>query len=339
MIRFALLGCGRIGRVHADSIDVHPRAELAWVYDPIESAATEIAKRYGTTIAPAVDVAIDDPSVDAVVIASATPTHVDLLTRAVRAGKAVLCEKPIDLDLARVDRCWKEIAALNPTVMIGFNRRFDPSFREVKDRIAAGDIGRLEQLTIVSRDPTPAPREYLAVSGGLFRDMTIHDFDLARFFLGEVAEVYAMGSNLVADFIAELSDIDGAVVVMRGADGELCQITNSRRSVFGYDQRVEAFGSAGMLSVDNQHSTSVRLSNATHTEAAPEYLNFFLDRYTPAYRAELDHLITAMEQGSQPSPGFADGREALALADAALESLQTGRTVPVGSSHRQQTEV
>jgi myo-inositol 2-dehydrogenase/D-chiro-inositol 1-dehydrogenase len=338
VIRFALLGCGRIGRVHADSIDVHPRAELAWVYDPIESAATEIAKRYSTTIAPAVDVAIDDASVDAVVIASATPTHVDLLTRAVRAGKAVLCEKPIDLDLARVDRCWKEIAALNPTVMIGFNRRFDPSFREVHERIAAGDIGRLEQLTIVSRDPAPASRDYLAVSGGLFRDMTIHDFDLARFFLGHVVEVYATGANVVADYIADLGDIDSAVVVLRGEDGTLCHITNSRRSVFGYDQRLEAFGSAGMLSVGNQHPTSVRLSNGTQTEAAPEYLNFFLDRYTPAYRAELDHLITAMERGSQPSPGFADGREALALADAALESLQTGRTVPLGSSHRRETE-
>jgi myo-inositol 2-dehydrogenase/D-chiro-inositol 1-dehydrogenase len=253
-----------------------------------------------------------------------------LLTRAVRTGKAVLCEKPIDLDLARVDRCWAEIAALNPTVMVGFNRRFDPSFREVRERIASGEIGRLEQLTIVSRDPAPAPREYLAVSGGLFRDMTIHDFDLARFFLGGVAEVYAMGSNLVADYIAELGDIDGAVVVMRGADGALCQITNSRHSVFGYDQRLEAFGSAGMLSVGNQHPTSVRLSNGTQTEAAPEYLNFFLDRYTPAYRAELDHLITAMEQGGQPNPGFADGREALALADAALESLQTGQTVRLG---------
>jgi len=329
LIRFALFGCGRIGRVHADSIDVHPRAELAWVYDPIESAALEVGKRYGAATAPDVDAAMDDPNVDAVVIASATPTHVDLLTRAVRAGKAVLCEKPIDLDMARVDRCWVEIAALNPTVMVGFNRRFDPSFREVHDRIAAGDIGRLEQLIIVSRDPAPAPREYLATSGGLFRDMTIHDFDLARFFLGEVVEVYATGANVVADYIAELGDIDSAVVVLRGVDGALCHITNCRRSVFGYDQRLEAFGSAGMLSVGNQHSTSVRLSNATQTEAAPEYLNFFLDRYTPAYRAELDHLITGMEQGSQPTPGFADGREALALADAALESLRTGQTVQV----------
>jgi myo-inositol 2-dehydrogenase / D-chiro-inositol 1-dehydrogenase len=331
LIRFALLGCGRIGRVHADSIDVHPGAELAWVYDPIESAANEVARRYGTSSASSVEVAIDDPTVDAVVIASATPTHVDLLTRAVRAGKAVLCEKPIDLDLARVDQCWTEIAALNPTVMIGFNRRFDPSFRQVHDRVAAGDIGRLEQLTIVSRDPAPASREYLAASGGLFRDMTIHDFDLARFFLGEIVEVYATGANVVADFIAELGDIDSAVVVMRGRDGELCHITNSRRSVFGYDQRLEAFGATGMLSVGNQHPTSVRLSNATQTEAAPEYLNFFLDRYTPAYRAELDHLITAMEHGEQPSPGFGDGRKALALADAALQSLHTGRTVRLES--------
>jgi myo-inositol 2-dehydrogenase / D-chiro-inositol 1-dehydrogenase len=330
LIRFALFGCGRIGRVHADSIDVHPRAELAWVYDPIESAAQEVAKEYGATTAPTVHAAIDDPGVDAVVIASATPTHVDLLTRAARAGKAVLCEKPIDLDLARVDRCWTEIAALHPTVMVGFNRRFDPSFREVYERIAAGEIGRLEQLTIVSRDPAPAPREYLAVSGGLFRDMTIHDFDLARFYLGEVVEVFATGANLVADYIAELGDIDSAVVVMCGADGALCHVTNSRRSVFGYDQRLEAFGSAGMLSVGNQHPTSVRLSNASQTEAAPEYLNFFLDRYTPAYRAELDHLIISMEQGSQPSPGFSDGRQALVLADAAVESLRTGQVIRLG---------
>jgi len=339
VIRFALFGCGRIGGVHADSIDVNPRAKLAWVYDPIESAADEVAKRYGAATASSVNAAMEDPAVDAVVIASATPTHVDLLTRAVRAGKAVLCEKPIDLDLARVDRCWTEIAALKPTVMVGFNRRFDPSFREVRDRIAAGDIGRLEQLIIVSRDPAPARQEYLASSGGLFRDMTIHDFDLARFFLGQVVEVYATGANVVADYIAELGDIDSAVVVLRGADGTLCHITNSRHSVFGYDQRLEAFGSEGMLSVGNQHPTSVRLSNATQTEAAPEYLNFFLDRYTPAYRAELDHLITAMEHSDQPSPGFADGREALALADAALESIQTGRTVSLGSPHRRETEV
>jgi myo-inositol 2-dehydrogenase / D-chiro-inositol 1-dehydrogenase len=330
MVRLGLIGCGRIGRVHADSIDVHPRAELTYVCDPVAAVAADVGGRFGAPHGTDADAILADGSVDAVVVASPTPTHVDLLTRAVHAGKAVLCEKPIDLDLAQVDGCWTEIAALNPTVMVGFNRRFDPSFHEVKDRIAAGDIGRLEQLTIVSRDPTPPSHDYLAASGGLFRDMTIHDFDLARFYLGEVVEVFAAGANLVADYIAELEDIDSAVVVMRGADGVLCQSTNSRRSVFGYDQRLEAFGSDGMLSVGNQHPSSVRLSNANQTEAAREYLNFFLDRYTPAYRAELDHLITAMEQGDQPSPGFADGREALALADAAFESLRTGQMVRLG---------
>jgi myo-inositol 2-dehydrogenase/D-chiro-inositol 1-dehydrogenase len=331
VIRFALFGAGRIGRVHADSIDVHSRAELAWVYDPIESAALEVAKRYGAATAPTVDAAIDDPGVDAVVIASATPTHVDLLTRAVRAGKAVLCEKPIDLDLARVDACWEDIKGLNATVMVGFNRRFDPTFAEMRERVTGGEIGRLEQLLITSRDPAPAPAAYIASSGGLFRDMTIHDLDIARFFLGEVVEVQAIGANLIEPYIAEAGDVDSAVVSMRGAGGELCQITNSRRCAFGYDQRVEAFGADGMLSAGNQTATSVRRSGAAGTETAAPYLNFFLDRYATAYRAELDHLVICMEQGLTPSPGFADGRAALVLADAATESMKTGRTVRVDS--------
>jgi myo-inositol 2-dehydrogenase/D-chiro-inositol 1-dehydrogenase len=331
VIRFALFGAGRIGRVHADSIDVHSRAELAWVYDPIESAALEVAKRYGAATAPTVDAAIDDPGVDAVVIASATPTHVDLLTRAVRAGKAVLCEKPIDLDLVRVDACWEDIKGLNATVMVGFNRRFDPTFAEMRERVTGGEIGRLEQLLITSRDPAPAPAAYIASSGGLFRDMTIHDLDIARFFLGEVVEVQAIGANLIEPYIAEAGDVDSAVVSMRGAGGELCQITNSRRCAFGYDQRVEAFGADGMLSAGNQTATSVRRSGAAGTETAAPYLNFFLDRYATAYRAELDHLVICIEQGLTPSPGFADGRAALVLADAATESMKTGRTVRIDS--------
>ena len=205
-----------------------------------------------------VDAVIEDPSIDAVVVASPTPTHVDLLTRAVRAGKAVLCEKPIDLDLARVDACREEIGALVDRVMVGFNRRFDPSFRDIRTRVEAGEVGPLEQLTIISRDPAPPPAGYVENSGGLFRDMTIHDFDMARFFLGDVVEVQAMGANLVADYIGELGDIDTAVVVLRGAGGALCSITNSRRAAFGYDQRLEAFGERGMLTAANQLPTSVR---------------------------------------------------------------------------------
>ncbi|MCE3551510.1 inositol 2-dehydrogenase [Pseudonocardia sp. RS11V-5] len=329
MVRVGVIGCGRIGRVHADAIAVHPRAELAAVYDPVEQAALEVGTQFGAAWGTDVDAILTDPAIDAVVVASPTPTHVDLLTRAVREGKAVLCEKPIDLDLARVDACRAEIGALTDRVMVGFNRRFDPSFRDIRTRVAAGEIGGLEQVVIISRDPSPPPAGYVATSGGLFRDMTIHDFDMARFFLGEVVEVTATGSTLVSEEIAAAGDIDGAVVVLRGASGALCSITNSRRCAFGYDQRLEAFGELGMLTAANQLPTSVRFSGATQTEVAAPYHNFFLDRYTPAYRAEMDHFVTAVETGSVPSPGFGDGRAALVLAEAANESLRTGSTVKV----------
>jgi myo-inositol 2-dehydrogenase/D-chiro-inositol 1-dehydrogenase len=330
MLRVALFGCGRIGRVHAEAVAGHPRAELAWVFDPVEAAAEEVASQYGAAASTDADAVLADGSVDAVIIASPTPTHVDLLTRAVHAGKAVLCEKPIDLDIARVDACWAEIGAADPLVMIGFNRRFDPSFREIRDRVTAGEIGRLEQVVIISRDPAPPPAGYVATSGGLFRDMTIHDFDMALFLLGDVVEVQAMGSNLVSPEIEEVGDIDGAVVTLRSADGALAQITNSRRCAYGYDQRLEAFGSTGMLIAQNQLPTSVRYAGAERSESAAPVLNFFLQRYGPAYRAELDHFVSAVEKGARPSPDFADGRAALVLADAAAESLRTGRTVRVG---------
>lgn len=331
-MRVALIGCGRIGRVHAESVATHPTAELARVCDAFDEAAREVAARFGGVPGTDVDAVLSAPDIDAVVIASPTPTHVDLLSRAVEAGKAVLCEKPIDLDIARVEECRARIGADAARVMVGFNRRFDPSFRAVHDRVEAGEIGRLEQLTIISRDPAPSPAAYLETSGGLFRDMTIHDFDMARFFLGDVVEVTAMGSNLVADYIAELGDIDGAMITLRGSSGALCHISNSRRATFGYDQRLEAFGALGMLSVDNLRPDGVRRSTATHTEAAAPYLDFFLDRYTPAYRAEMAHFVDAISSGEAPSPGFDDGRAALVLADAAQESLRTGRTVAVDAA-------
>jgi myo-inositol 2-dehydrogenase/D-chiro-inositol 1-dehydrogenase len=331
MLRFGLFGAGRIGRVHADSLASHPRAELATVYDPIEPAAREVAGQYGAKATGDVGTILGDPGIGAVIIASPTPTHIELLTASVRAGKAVLCEKPIDLDLARVDACWAEIKDLDTTIMVGFNRRFDPTFAEVRARVAAGEIGRLEELLITSRDPAPAPAAYIASSGGIFRDMTIHDFDMARFFLGEVTEVQAMGANLIEPYIAEAGDVDSAVVTLRGAGGELCQIVNSRRCTFGYDQRLEAFGADGMLTAGNQTATSVRRSGSSGTETAPPCLDFFLDRYAQAYRAELDHLVSCAEQGLAPSPGFADGRAALVLADAANESPKTGRAVRISS--------
>lgn len=329
MVRVALFGCGRIGQVHAESVAAQPRAELAWVCDPMEAPARALAERFGARSTADVGAVLGDGAVDAVIVASPTPTHVDLLVASVKAGKAVLCEKPIDLDLARVDACWAEIGSLSPTVMVGFNRRFDRSFREIRDRIRAGDIGRLEQVAIISRDPAPPPREYVATSGGLFRDMAIHDFDMARFLLGDVVEVQAMGANLIEPYIEEAGDIDSAVVVLRAAGGALAHITNSRRCSFGYDQRVEAFGSTGMLSAHNQLPTSVRYAGADRSEAAAPYLSFFRERYGATYPAELDHFVTSVETGGQPEPTFADGRAALVLADAADESLRTGRAVEV----------
>ncbi|WP_019204001.1 inositol 2-dehydrogenase [Tsukamurella sp. 1534] len=328
MIRIAVLGCGRIGRVHAESVAASRRAELARVFDPIEAVAREVGERHGVAWTTDVDHALAD-GVDAVIVASPTRTHVDLLTRAVRSGRTVLCEKPIDLDIARVDACRADLGPLTDSVMLGFNRRFDPSFAEIRRRVAAGEIGALEQLTVISRDPAPPPSEYVAVSGGLFRDMMIHDLDMARFFLGRVVSVSAMGSNLVSEEIRAAGDIDGAVVTLRGEGGQLAAITNSRRCAYGYDQRLEAFGERGALAAANQHATSVAFSGESATGAAGPALEFFLDRYTPAYRAELDAFITMTERGGAPSPGFDDGRAALVLADAAEESLQTGVAVEV----------
>ncbi len=329
-MRVGIFGAGRIGAVHASSVSAHPRAELAWICDPFGDAAANLAGQHGARALTDVEEALAVDGVDAVLVCSATPTHVDLMTRAVKAGKAVMCEKPIDLDLTRVDECWAEIGPLDPTVMVAFNRRFDPSFADIRARVAAGEIGGLEQLIIISRDPAPPPAAYVAASGGLFRDMMIHDFDMARFFLGEVVEVQALGANLISDEIREAGDVDSAMVLLRGETGAICQITNSRRCSFGYDQRLEAFGAEAMLTAANLLPTSVRRSDAVATESAAPYLNFFLDRYTPAYRAEFDHFITSVENGTSPSPSFADGRAALVLADAAEQSRRTGAAVRLG---------
>jgi len=327
MVRFALLGCGRIGRVHAGAIAAHPRAELAACFDPDPQAAQEVTVATGAHHAGSADEVLSDPQIGAVLIASATPTHVDLLTRAAQAGKAVLCEKPIDLDLARVDACWTEIGGRSPLVMIGFNRRFDPSFRALRGRLHAGEIGKLEQVVITSRDPRPPPPAYVAASGGLFRDMTIHDFDMARYLAGDIVEVFAAGANLVDPALGEAGDIDAAMLVLRAESGALVHINNSRRCAYGYDQRIEAFGEAGMLQAGNRHDTTVESWTARGTHTTDTVQDFFIARYAEAYRAEIHHFVSCVETGAAPLAGFAEGRAALALADAALESARTGRAV------------
>lgn len=329
MLRIALFGAGRIGQVHARSIAESADATLAWVCDPMEQAAKDLAATYGAKASPDAAAAIEDASVDAVLIASATPTHTELIRASAIAGKRILCEKPIDLDMARIDATWDAIKARKPFVMLGFNRRFDPSFAEMNARVRAGEIGTLRALRVTSRDPQPPPAAYLAVSGGIFRDMTIHDFDMARFFLGPITEVSAVASHNGEQLFIDAKDHAQAIVTLRNAAGALCVIVNSRTCAYGYDQRLEAFGDAGSLEAGNMTATTVRASSATQTEAAGPVLNFFLQRYMPAYRAELAEFVAAIKEDREPAVGFADGRAALVLAEAAIESVATGRVVRV----------
>jgi len=330
MLRIAMLGAGRVGQVHSRSISAHPEAELALVVDPIEAAAKALGAAHGVKWSLDPEDAFADAAIDAVVIGTPTNTHIDMLRRAVAADKKVLLEKPIDLDLAKIDAAWADIRAKAPFVMLGFNRRFDPSFREVRERVEKGEIGMIRALRITSRDPQPPPAAYLGVSGGMFKDMTIHDFDMARFQLGDIIEVQAMTSDNGLDAFREAHDHAQAIIVMRAANGALCTIVNSRSCAYGYDQRLEAFGDLGSLEVGNWTATTVRAATATQTEAAGPILNFFLERYLPAFKNELDEFVQAVKADRAPAVGFADGRAALVLAEAANESVATGRIVKVG---------
>jgi myo-inositol 2-dehydrogenase / D-chiro-inositol 1-dehydrogenase len=333
MINFSLFGAGRIGTLHAANIAAsHPRARLAYVYDLDPTAAAVIARKYGATVAPSVDAALGDAAVDAVLIASPTNTHVQLITASARAGKAVLCEKPIDLDIELVERCRKDIAGTGVAIQIGFNRRFDRSHRAVRD----SDVGAIELLIITSRDPGPPPHSYIKVSGGIFRDMTIHDFDLARFILRDdpIEEVFATGSALADPALAKLGDVDTAMVVMRAASGALVHINNSRRAVYGYDQRVELFGAKGMVQSENLRPSSVRRYDCHVTDAKDPLLNFFIERYQQSYLDELHEFIDAVAGKRRPVVGFDDGRCALLLANAALESMRSGQSVRVNLASR-----
>ncbi len=330
MVRFALFGAGRIGAMHAANIAANPRATLHCVYDVHAGAAQKVAAAHGAAVAPSVAAALADPAVDAVLIASSTDTHVELITAAARAGKPVLCEKPIDLDIARVEQCKRDIAGTGVAVQLGFNRRYDASHRAVREAVRAGDIGQLQLLIITSRDPGIAPMDYMKVSGGIFRDMTIHDFDLARFVLGEdPVEVYATGSVMIEPALAGIGDVDTAMVVMKAPSGALVHINNSRLAVYGYDQRVEAFGSKGMVQSENWHASSLRRYTAHATDAREPLLHFFIQRYAQAYLDELNEFIAVVADKTAPTVDFEDGRRALLLADAAWQSLRSGKAVAV----------
>ena len=327
-LRMGLIGTGRIGQVHAESIAGLAETTLQRVADIDTSSAQATAERFGCQ-ASSPDEIFTAGDIDAVLVASPTMTHLDLMVRSVQAGIPVLCEKPIDLDIAKVDAVREIINGSDVPVAIGFNRRFDPHFQEFRRRVFSGEIGELEQLLITSRDPEPASTEYLAVSGGIFRDMTIHDFDMARFFVGDIVSVSAQGYNQFSPDIKQLGDYDSTSVALRSATDQLVQISNSRHAAHGFDQRMEALGGKGMVRVDNVTDTEVRVYTADRVEAKEPYQNFFLERYLDSYRLELAEFVKLVRGEQAHCPTFDDGRMALVLADAATESAKSGQTVSV----------
>lgn len=326
MMNIGLLGAGRIGTVHAKSIAAHPTSRLVAVSDVHQPAAEKLAVAHGAQARSSQDI-IADPSIHAVLIATSTDTHSDLIEAAAAAGKAVLCEKPVDLSLERALACQAAVAKSGKPVMIGFNRRFDPNFAAVKRALDAGEIGRGELLSITSFDPAPPPVSYIQVSGGLFRDMAIHDFDMACWIFGDVpVEVSAVGSSIVDPAIGQAGDVDTAVITLRFADGRIAVIKNSRRAVYGYDQRLELLGSTGLLQAGNVLENTVnKVTTAGATSAKPEY--FFLERYMRAYEAEWRAFIDAVQAGSAYPVTLQDGVNALAVAEAATLSARLGRAV------------
>ncbi|WP_439562832.1 inositol 2-dehydrogenase [Roseinatronobacter sp.] len=326
MTRFAVLGAGRIGQVHARAIASVEGASLVAIADPVAEAAQGVAMKYGCDIRT-IDTIEASDDVDAVVICTPTDTHADLIERFCRMGKAVFCEKPVDLDAGRVRDCLRVVDETGGRVMLGFNRRFDPDFVALKAAIDAGRIGKVEMVTIISRDPSAPPAEYIPRSGGIFRDMTIHDFDMARWLLGEEVEtVMAQASVLTDAKIAELGDYDSVNVILRTASGKQAIITNSRRATYGYDQRIEVLGETGMVNAKNQHSANIQIADAQGFHDAP-LLDFFMTRYIAAYAAEIAGFVAALRDGTPMPTTTLDGLRALELADAALESAKSGQAV------------
>jgi myo-inositol 2-dehydrogenase / D-chiro-inositol 1-dehydrogenase len=325
-LSIGLLGAGRIGKVHAAAIAATPRISLTAVADALPTAAEELAAASGADVR-SIDAIMAAEDVDAVFITTPTDMHCDLIEQAARAGKAIFCEKPIDLDVPRVRECLRVVDETGALLMVGFNRRFDPNFAAVRARVDAGAIGDVEMVSITSRDPGPPPLSYMARSGGLFRDMTIHDFDMARFLLGEEpVSVSAVGSVLVDPAIAGVPDIDSAAVTLVTASGKIAQISNSRRAAYGYDQRIEVLGSAGMARADNIHESTLEVAGAGGY-TRPPLMNFFLERYMPSYHAEVATFVATVLDGAPVSPTGDDGLQALVLAEAAARSHRDRRTV------------
>ncbi len=329
MKNVAIFGAGRIGRIHASNLAALPGVALKHVCDPVTAAASDLAQQLGATVST-IEAVLADKSIDVVAIASSTDTHSDLITRAAAAGKHIFCEKPVDMSVPRARECAAAVAAAGVACMIGFQRRFDPTFNEARSRMDRGEIGHPEMLIITSRDPGAPPAAYIQASGGIFRDMLIHDFDVFRWILcadGDEAQwLSATGSVLTDPAIRDLGDMDSTAVTIRTRKGRLCQINTIRRAAYGYDQRFEVLGSAGMLQCGNHTPSEVVQWDANGIRGdKPE--NFFLQRYAAAYRLEITHFFECLQSGAPFRTTIADGVAAQVLADAAAQSCQSGQAV------------
>ena len=329
MLNFSLIGAGRIGRMHADIITSNTGSKLKFVYDVNEEFAKKVANLSNAEVVSKPEDAITSNETDAVLIASATPTHIKFIKMAANAGKPVLCEKPIDLDINKVNKCREELRDIKSQIQLGFNRRFDLSHSKVQQARLSKEIGELEMIIITSRDPAAPGLDYLNACGGFFRDTTIHDFDLSRFILGEdpIVEVSAFGENLFDDNVKKAKDFDTAMFILKSKSGVLIHINNSRRAVYGYDQRVEVFGSKGMVISNNQTPNSTERYTSSSTSSKEPIHFFFIERYQQAYKDQLNSFIESINTNSNPKVTFEDGRKALIIANAAYESYKNKKIV------------
>ncbi len=326
-VRFAVLGAGRMGLEHGQALASLPQAQVVAVADPLPDAAARLAQltRAANSYTDPLD-AIHDPQVQAVIIVTPTSTHAALIEAAARAGKAIFCEKPVAADLGETERVMRVVEECGVAFQIGFQRRFDAGFAQARQRIVAGELGTIEQFAATGRDPAPPPLEYLKVSGGIFLDQAIHDLDIARFLVGEVEEVLAIGDAKIDPAIAEMGDADTTTVLLKFAGGAQGVVQNSRRAVYGYDVRTEVFGSGGKFVLDATPKTPL-LSYAQGVQM--DHYHFFMDRFKDAYRAEIGAFVASLHAGTPPQPGAFDAVESLRLALACTRSLREGRAVKV----------
>ncbi len=323
MINIALLGLGRIGQMHGQNIKEHKEYNLKYVYDIDKNLTKRIAKKLSSKGINNPKIAFKDKNIHSIFIATSTSTHIKLITEAAKYKKIIFCEKPLDLDIKKINKCKKQIKKYNPKIQLGFNRRYDPGHNSLKTELKKGKIGKLEKIIITSRDPAPPSFKYLKSSGGIFKDMMIHDFDLTRFYLDkdEPLNVLATASNISDKRFNKIKDFELATCIIKSKKGVQCIITNSRHCSFGYDQRVELFGTKGMVISENKRSNeaTLHLSNSTSNKAPLMY--FFIERYEEAYRLQLNGLSNFIKKKIKPLAEFEDGRKALIMANAAKKSL------------------